>query len=152
MHKRLKECSTVFHSLWRSETISSPFLTLPLSPDHAAGWQKSKWLIKSLRGTESDLVSPQCTTPSCYMLEPPIPIITESESDQRNSCLGMTVTSMLEYPQVALSLVVVVAPQTQRGLLLQKRSFEYKKASYITVPWNNFVQKKSVSMVKRGLI
>lgn len=180
--KRLKECSTVFHSLWRSETISlldSPsVLRSRCLAGRSPNGSSNPW-----EGQKSDLVSPQSTTPSCYMLEPPVPIITESESNQRNSCLGTIVTSRLEYPQVALSLVVVVvAPQTQKGsesetkgILAQNSplgvimlaSFVFyskekkKKKFWIEIKKNMLynstlkqlsLKKKSVSMVKRGLI
>lgn len=149
MPRRLKECSTVFHSLWRSETIS--LLDSVLRSRCRAG-RNPNGSSHPWEGKKSDLVSPQSTTPSCYMLEPPI--TTESESNQRNFCWGTIVTSRLDCPQIALSLVVVVvvALQTQKGsesetwqraywvrtLLLncimlasfvfynQKRSFEHK--------------------------
>lgn len=49
MHRRLKEGSTVFHNLWRSETVSLLDSVLRSS---LPGWQKSKQLITPLRGTE----------------------------------------------------------------------------------------------------
>lgn len=62
MHKRLKECSTVFHSLWWSETISSPFLTLPLSQITLPSGRSPNGSSNPWEGQKSDLVSPQCTT------------------------------------------------------------------------------------------